>query len=589
MAFDGIVVHSVAKELNGLLTDGRIDKIHQPEKDTVTIAIRTRGGAYRLLLCANPSYPRVHLMSETMENPQNPPMFCMLMRKHIGSGKITLIDQPDFERIIRIHIESYDEMGFLAQKILICELMGKHSNIILTNAEGKIIDSVYHVDFSVSSVRQVLPGLIYTPPPSQDKTNPLLASKDDIKACLTKDSVPLYKRLMDTFSGISPIMAREAVFRACAFTDKSGEDATAEEIDKTAYILWAMLQNIKDGKTAPCTISDAQSGKLIDFNALEITQYEDMAEVISYDSANEAAEAFYIKKSSMQSLKQKSMDLIKFVSSALDRCHRKLQIQNETLQKAKNKDKYKVYGDLITANIYRINQGEKTLICENFYSQECESISIPLKTDLSASKNAQSYYKKYNKEKTAEEETIKQKELNLKEIDYLESVKESIELAESTAEIAMIRRELTEGGYLKNRGGKKQIKKASVPKPMHFVSDDGYDIYVGKNNLQNDYVTLKLSRSTDIWFHTKDIHGSHAIVRTPDAMEVPERTYLQAASIAAYYSKARASKGVPVDYTEVKNVKKPSGAKPGMVIYVNYNTIYTEPDEELVKRLLQDG
>ena len=589
MAFDGMVVHSVVQELASLLTEGRIDKIHQPEKDTVTIGIRTRGGAYRLLLCANPSYPRVHLMSENMENPMSPPMFCMLMRKHIGSGKITKIDQPEFERIIRIHIESYDEMGYLAEKLLICELMGKHSNIILTNAEGKIIDSVYHVDFSVSSVRQILPGLIYTPPPSQEKQNPLAVSKDDIKACLTKDSVPMYKRLMDTYSGISPIMAREAVFRACGFTDKSGEDATAEEIDKTAYIFSQMIENIKDGKLSPCTVSDKESGKLLDFNCLAITQYEDMAEVTEYDSINEASEAFYIKKSSMQSLKQKSMDLIKFVSSSLDRCYRKLQIQNETLQKAQKKDKYKIYGDLITANIYRINQGEKEIVCENFYSDKCESITIPLKTDLSPSQNAQSYYKKYNKEKTAEEESLKQKELNLREIDYLESVKESIKIAESTAEIAMIRSELTEGGYLKNRGGKKQAKKTNMPKPMHFVSDDGYDIYVGKNNLQNDYVTLKLSRSTDIWFHTKDIHGSHAIVRTPDAMEVPDRTYLQAASLAAYYSKARASKSVPVDYTEVKNVKKPSGAKPGMVIYVNYNTIYADPDEELAKRLLQNS
>ena len=585
MAFDGIVVHTIAKELDNLLAGGRIDKIHQPEKDTVTIGIRTKGGAYRLLLCANPSYPRVHLMSNSMENPKNPPMFCMLMRKHIGSGKITKVDQMDFERIIRIHIESYDEMGYLTEKVLICELMGKHSNIILINAEGKIIDSVYHVDLSVSSVRQILPGLIYTSPPSQGKDNPLTASKEDIKSRLTKDSTPLYKRLMDSFSGISPLMAREAVFRATGYTDKSGEDVTSEEIDKTAYIFYMMIQNVAEGRLTPTVVWDKDSGKLIDFNALGIGQFESMADARAFDTINEAAEAFYLKKSAMQSLKQKSYDLMKFVTNSIERCLKKLQIEEETLQKAENMDKYKVYGDLITANIYRLSQGDKSLVCENFYSEQGEEVTIPLKEELTPSQNAQRYYKRYNKEKTAREETLKQKELNLKEIDYLESVREAIELAESSEEISMIRAELTEGGYLKARGGRKLPKKKALPTPMHFVSDDGYDIYVGKNNIQNDYVTLKLSRSTDIWFHTKSIHGSHAIVRTPDAMQVPDRTYMQAAALAAYYSKARASKSVPVDYTEVKNVKKPSGAKPGMVIYVNYNTIYADPDEELAKRL----
>ncbi len=585
MAFDGIVVHTIANELDSLLSGGRIDKIHQPEKDTITLAIRTRNGAYKLLLCANASYPRVHLMSGSMENPKKAPMLCMLMRKHIGSGKILKIEQVDFERIIKIHIESHDEMGYLVHKVLICEIMGKHSNIILTNEDGKIIDSVYHVDLSVSSVRQILPGLIYTPPPSQDKLNPLKAEKEDIKSHLTKDSTPLYKKLMDTYLGISPLMAREAVFRATGCTDLLGEDATSEQIDKTAYIFHMMLQNALEGNLLPQIASEKDLGKLIDFNALGISQYESMANILSFDTVNEAAETFYLKKSSMQSMKQKSSDLMKFVSNSIDRCQKKLQIQEETLEKSKNMDKYKISGDLITANIYRINQGDRELVCTNFYSEDGKEITIALKEELTPSQNAQLYYKKYNKEKTAKEQTLKQKELNLKEIDYLESVKEAIEIAESTDEIAMIRAELTDGGYLRARSSKKDKKKTSVPHPMHFVSDDGYDIYVGKNNIQNDYVTLKLSRSTDIWFHTKSIHGSHAIVCTPDAMQVPDRTYMQAASLAAYYSKARASKSVPVDYTEVKNVKKPSGAKPGMVIYVNYNTIYADPDEELAKRL----
>lgn len=584
MAFDGIVVHAISKELNELLKDGKIDKIYQPEKDTITMTVRTRNGAYKLLLCANPSCARVHLMSGSMENPSSPPMFCMLMRKHLGGGRITEIEQPDFERIIRIHIESYDEMGYISEKQLICEIMGKYSNIILVNKDMKIIDSAYHIDFTVSSVRQILPGLIYTLPPKQDKQNPLSADKEEIKAKLSPNDIPLFKQLMDSFSGISPLMAREAVYRAAGFTDISGQAATGEQIDRTAYIFSKMIENTKEGVYTPTVAADRESGKLLDFNALPITQFETLADTTVYETVNEAAEAFYLKKSSMHSLKQKSGDLMKFVNNNIERCQKKLQIENETLEKAKGKDKYKIYGDLITANIYRITQGMKHIECENFYSENCETVKIPLKDDLTPSKNAQNYYKKYTKEKTAEEETKKQKELNLKEIDYLESIKEAIELAESGAEISLIRDELAEQGYLKNRGGKKQKKKA-LPTPMHFVSEDGYDIYVGKNNTQNDYVTLKLSRSTDIWFHTKSIHGSHAIIKTSNAMEVPDRTYLQAASLAAYYSKARSSKSVPVDYTEVKNVKKPSGAKPGMVIYVNYNTLYVDPDEELIKKL----
>ena len=584
MAYDGIVVNAITQELGEVLTDGRIDKIHQPEKDTILISVRTRNGGYRLLLCANPSCARVHLASSGMENPMTPPMFCMLLRKHIGSGKITRIEQPDFERIIRIHIESYDELGDLSEKVLICELMGKHSNIILINKDGKIIDSVYHIDLSVSSVRQILPGLIYTAPPAQDKLNPTEYSKDDVKKRLMPDDSPLYKQLLDTYSGISPLMAREAVYRACGDIDKIASDASGEETDKTAYVFSKMMENTAKGEFEPCMVSDSESGKLIDFNALAITQYESLGEVTFFETVNEAAEAFYYQKSSMQSLKQKGSDLMKFVNNNLERCLKKLQLEKEILEKAKKKEKYKIYGDLITANIYRINPGDKVLECQNFYSEGMENVKIPLNEDLTPSKNAQKYYTKYTKQKTAEAETEKQKELNLKEIDYLESVKEAIELAESGAEIALIREELTDQGYLRQRYSKRPKKKA-LPTPMHFVSDDGYDIYVGKNNTQNDYVTFKLSRSTDIWFHTKSIHGSHTIIRTPDAMEVPDRTYLQAASIAAYYSRARSSKSVPVDYTEVKNVKKPNGAKPGMVIYVDYNTIYANPDEELVKRL----
>lgn len=585
MAFDGMVINALCAELNEVLCDGKIDKIHQPERSTLTINIRTKSGGYRLLICANPSCARIHLMTGTMENPTSPPMFCMLLRKHLSGGKITFIEQPDFERIVKIHIENYDEMGYLSEKILICELMGKYSNIILVNDKYKILDSVYHVDFNVSSVRQVLPGLIYTAPPEQGKVNPLLCEKQEIKNMLVNNDVPLCKQIMEKFKGISPLAARETVYRATDGKDFDGIDVSSEELDKAGYILYSMIQNLINGQYTPCAVSDKESKKLLDFNVFNITQYEDMAEISIFESVNEAAEFFYLKKSQMQNMKQKSADLTKFVNNNLERCRKKLQIQNETLQKVAKRDKYKMYGDLITANIYRLKQGMKSFECENFYSDDNSSVIIPLKEELSPSQNAQKYYVKYTKEKTAEEEIHKQKELNLKEIDYLESVKESIAVAESGADISMIREELSEQGYLKQRHLGKNVKKKTIIEPLHFISDDGYDIYVGKNNKQNDYVTLKLSRSTDIWFHTKNVHGAHVIVKTSNAMEVPESTYLQAASLAAYYSKGRGALSVEVDYTEVKNVKKPSGAKPGMVIYVDYNTINAKPDEELANRL----
>lgn len=588
MALDGIVISALTNEINQKLSGGRIDKIHQPERDELIISVRTFTGAYKLLICANASFPRIHITESKKENPDKPPMFCMLLRKHIGGGKILSVAQEGFERIVKIAVESYDELGFLSVKYLIVEIMGKHSNIILTDAEGKILDCVFHVDITVSSVRQVLPGLPYEAPPSQGKKNPLEADKTDILYSLSHDDLPLWKQLMNAYSGISPLVAREAVYRAIGMCDISGPECDRDDLEKVSVNFKAIIDDIKEGTYNPCIITDKESKKPIDFCSIDIAQYSQSAYVDHFASVNEAVETFYIKKASAESLRQKSGDMMKFLNTSLERCAKKLQIQNETLKSAGKRDRYKMYGDLITANIYMIEQGMKEVKVINFYSPEAEEIVIPLKTDLTPSKNAQRYYTKYNKEKTAEAETLKQKKFNEEEIDYLESVKEAVMKAETKAEIDQIRDELIEQGYLKNKGRLPKRKKPEIPTPMHFISDDGYHIYVGKNNKQNDYVTLKLGRSTDIWFHTKGIHGSHTIVKTEDAMEVPERTYLQAAALAAYYSKGRSSQSVPVDYTEVKNVKKPAGAKPGMVIYVSYNTLYVTPDEEEALRLKQE-
>ncbi len=585
MAFDGIVISALCKECEEKLKGARIDKIHQPEKDELIISLRTFKGAEKLLICVNPSFPRFHLTNVSKDNPEKPPMFCMLLRKHLSGGKILYIKQSEFERIVKIGIECYDEMGFLSEKVLIVEIMGKHSNIILTNKEGKILDSIIHVDLSVSSIRQVLPSFPYEEPPKQDKENPVGKSKDEILNVLKSQDAPVWKILMEKFQGISPVFAREAVYRAIGHTEVLSSETDDKELSDVSLNFYSMMEDIRLGEYKYVVINDTETGKMLDFCALDISQYGTGAKSETFASMSEAVENFYVKKATRESLKQKCADISKTVASNLDRCRKKLQIQNETLIKAEKREKYKIYADLITANIYRIKQGDEKVSLVNFYSENGEEITINLKPELSPSKNAQAYYKKYNKEKKAEEETLRQKELNLAEIDYLESVQEAISLVETNAEIIQIRDELIEEGYLKNKGRLLKKKKKESVSPMHFVSDDGYDIYVGKNNKQNDYVTLKLARSTDLWFHTKGIHGSHVIVKTDDAMKVSDETYLLAARLSAYYSKGRKSESVAVDYTEVKNVKKPSGAKPGMVIYANYNTLYVTPDEIEIERL----
>ncbi len=585
MALDGVAIAALVDELNKACTGGRVDKIHQPDSNEIIIHLRSLGNNLKLLLCANPSFPRVHITQAIKENPAQPPMFCMLLRKHLSGGKIVGFEQVGFERIIKINIESSDELGYMSQKSLIIEIMGKHSNIILTDTNGKILDSIYRVDITVSSVRQILPGLTYELPPSQGKANPLVAGEEEIAACMDNSETELKTMLMNSFSGISPLVASEIVFRATGSTDTRGCDTVADVRLRTARCFLYCLDKIRSRHFCPTVLINAQSGKMMDYSAIPITLYGELAKTEQYDTMSQALDSFYTKKAANEAMKQKSGDLLKFVNNNIDRCRKKLQMQNETLMKVAKRDKYKMYGDLVTANIYRIVQGMESIEVDNFYSDKCEKIFIPLQQDLTPSQNAQRYYKRYNKDKTAESQTQKQKELNLTEIEYLESVQTAIVNAETVAEINQIRDELTEQKYLRNRDKLKKSKKAQIPTPMHFVSSDGYDIYVGKNNKQNDYVTLKLSRSTDIWFHTKLIHGSHVIVKTNDAQTVPDNTYLEAAVLAAYYSKGRGGENVPVDYTEVKNVKKPSGAKPGMVIYVSYNTLYVNPDEKLIECL----
>ncbi len=571
MALDALGVRCLAKEINAIAEDGRIDKIHQPEKDEITLGIRTRTGNYTLVLSAGSANPRVHFTDKKKKNPVSAPLFCMLLRKHLSGAKIKQVRQVAFERIIVIDAESYDELGDLTLKHLIIEIMGRHSNIILTNPQMRIIDSVKHVDITVSSVRQVLPGITYEPPPAQDKIPLSEYTGEELSFSVGM----LSKSLIGAISGISPLTAREIIYEAYGVADMH----TGELTDK--YKLYnaieAFRRKMENNEFSPCIIKDNAAKKIVDFSSVDIKQYEGLMEIEKYETLNSLLDSFYTERDALERMKQKSADVTKLLATLLERAYKKRLILDGTINDAKNKDTYKMYGDLLTANVYAIESGAKIAELDNFYDPEYKKVKINLDEGLTAAENAQRYYKKYNKSKTAEIEAKLQQQENDFKIEYLESTLCSLDNCVSEDDINAIRQELAEEGYLKKAFGgknKKQIKS----KPMHFISADGFHIYVGKNNTQNDELTLKFANSGDLWFHTKQIHGSHVIIKLGIDKDVPDSTILQAAQLAAYYSKARESNQVPVDYTTVKNVKKPKGAKPGMVVYDFYNTVYVTPE-----------
>jgi len=588
MPLDGIVVSCLSYELNNRLIDSRIEKIYQPEKDELILLVRGKGKNERLLLSASSNNPRIHFTNISKANPDTPPMFCMLLRKHLTGGRITNIVQPNFERILQINIESYNEMGDLTTKKLILEIMGRHSNIILVDASDKIIDSIKHVDISVSSVRQVLPGLKYEFPPSQGKHNPVKCSKDAFIDMLYNESegIKIDKFLVNSFTGISPLIAREICFLAFHNTDLYVGDLNRNDKEDICNQFFNVFDKVKNAVFQPVILSDSETKKVVDFSAIFITQYSNR-NIIPYDSINEVLDTFYTMRDAQERLKQKSTDLLKIISNNLDRCKKKLSIQQQKMREVENREQFKIYGDLITANIYRISQGMSNIELENFYDESCPVISVPLNPEYTPSRNAQEYYLKYTKAKNAAKMVSEQMKLNLEEIEYLESAYDLLSRAESEKDINDIRTELEEQGYVKSKMKAKSKKTEAPSQPLRFISSDGFEILVGRNNKQNDYLTLRASKENDLWFHTKNIPGSHTVVKVNNKNDIPESTIFEAAVLAAYHSKGKASANVAVDYTKVKNVKKPSGAKPGMVIYENYKTVYVTPDEELVRKLKQ--
>ncbi len=576
MALDAVAVKALVAELECLI-GGRVDKVHQPERDEIAIGVRTYDTSYKLLISASPAHPRIHLTSHSKSNPKTAPLFCMLLRKHLASGRITGITQVGFERIIKITVESYDELGDYTEKSLYVEIMGRHSNIILVNNEGRIIDSIKRIDESMSSVREILPGGLYELPPVQSKTALLDWETENNIDFLGTQKVD--KAIISQVAGISPLTAREMVYSVFGTTDVLSDAVNTNRYAMLKLEISKLKSRTENNDFEPCMLEDTQTGKLVEFSAIPIEQYETLAKVVKYESMSELVDEFYYKRDVAERMRQKTADLVKLLNNHAERIAKKMSILRATLSDAEKIDTYREYADLITANIYRIHEGHKSVELENYFDENMSTVKITLDPSLSPSQNAQKYYKKYNKSKTALKEAQKQLEQSAEELEYIESTLAMVETADRLEDVSAIRRELASEGYIKKSTNAQRKQKAEQSKPMHFVSSDGFDIYVGRNNTQNDYLTLKLANSSDLWFHTKDIHGSHTVIKLGLDKDVPKQTILEAAALAAYYSKARESSQVPVDYTTIKNVKKPNGAKPGMVIYEHYNTVYITPKQ----------
>ena len=456
--------------------------------------------------------------------------------------------------------------------------MGRHSNIILTDSDGRVIDSIKRIDSTVSSVRQILPGGLYESVPKQDKI--ALADWSTDSDINIKVPRKLDKCIIGAVSGISPLVAREIVYNVFGTTDVFTDSVNTNKLAMLKIELVKLADKVRENNFSPCMISDPVTGKLLDFSAVNINQYESLATVTHYDNMSTLLDEFYYMRDMNDRMRQKTADLTKLLNNHAERVSKKITILGKTLSDAENMDTYRMYADLITSNIYAIKEGQKSVELINYFDENMGTVKITLDPSLSPSANAQKYYKKYNKAKTALKEAQRQIKLSKEDLEYINSTLAMLETADRIEDVNAIRNELKEEGYIKVASSARKQKEAAS-KPMHFVSSDGFDIYVGRNNTQNDYLTLKLANSSDLWFHTKDIHGSHTVIKLGLDKDVPKRTILEAAQLAAYYSKARESSQVPVDYTEIKNVKKPNGAKPGMVIYEHYNTIYVTPSGKI--------
>ncbi len=576
MAFDGITIANITKELNDKLTGGRIRKIAQPENDELLLTIKSESGNYRLLLSASASLPLIYLTENNKPSPMTAPNFCMLLRKHIENGRILNISQPGLERIIRMEIEHLDELGDLRHKTLIVEIMGKHSNLIFCDENDRIIDSIKHVSLQMSSVREVLPGRTYFIPVTQEKADPLSLTPEDFSALIGSKSTKLAKALYTSYTGISPVAANEVVFRSGLHTEMSGNALSEIEMLHFYKTFSYFMDDVKSGNFAPQIIYNGKTP--VEFSSLPLTMYDDLKKV-SNESISAILETFYAERNTVTRIRQRSVDLRKIVQTALERSRKKYDLQEKQLDDTQKRDTYRIYGELLTTYGYSARPNAKSLTVLNYYTNE--EISIPLDPQLTALENAKKYFDKYSKLKRTYEAVSKLLEETSNEVQHLDSISTALDIALSEEDLTQIKEELMEYGYIKKRHpGSKKPKITS--KPFHYLSSDGYHMYVGKNNFQNEELTFQFASGNDWWFHAKGVPGSHVIVKTDGAEEMPDRTFEEAGRLAAYYSQHRGNEKVEIDYIQKKHVKKPKGGKPGFVVYyTNYSLIIDSDISEL--------
>ena len=578
MPLDAICLQAVVEELRPQLLNLRIDKVQQPARDQVILLLR---GNKRLLLNAGANAPRIQLTETARDNPAEPPMFCMLLRKHLVGARVAGITQPLLERLVRLELDITDDFGQPGKRTLVLEAMGRRSNLILLDGEGRIIDCMRRVDADMSAQRQVLPGLYYEPPASVGRLPVTEESEEGFrqKLAAANPERQLDAFLLDSYFGISPLMARELAFRTAG-----ASDARLLELNETGRTnfwreIYQFSDAIKENKFTPIMLK--KEGSPEEFACFPILQYGGLLEPERFDSFSALLDSFYEQRERQERVRQRGADLIRTATTARDRLQRKLAMQEKDYAATQDRDRLRICGDLITSNLYRMARGQSKLVCENFYDENCAETTIQLDPLLTPQQNAAKYYKRYTKAKTAEKYLREQMEFARRDAEYLESVLEEISHAETEQDFIDIRNELRDAGFLRKQG-KKEIKRAA--KPRGFRTTSGFRVLVGRNNRQNDQLTCKEADHRDLWFHTQKIHGSHVILCT-EGREVDDDTIVEVAKLAAYYSQSRESGNVPVDYTMVKNVKKPAGARPGMVIYKTCRTVNVTPDEALVKRL----
>ena len=585
MPLDGIFLNQLKNEIADVIVGGRVDKVHQPAKETIVLAMRAQAGNHKLLISASASNPRLHFTSLPQDNPKSPPMFCMLMRKHLANAKLVEIRQIGLDRILHLRFETVNEFGDKVVMTLAVEIMGRHSNIILVGPDNKVVDSIKRISDEMSRVRPVLPGMSYTLVPAPDRLSIFTAAPTEIAERIKcAPGLPLSKALLGVLEGMSPLVCREVAHNVTRGGDTVVSELTGEQEMRLKFYLSQLSDTLREGKAHPVMLVDA-AGKPKDFSYIDLNQYGHTLVCRAYDTYSGLLDSFYSERDRIDRMHQRGADLLKLLVNLSDRTARKLSTQREELKTSTEREKLKIYGDLINSNLYALEKGQNTARVQNYYEEGCPEIEIPLDVRLTPAQNAQRYYAQYRKADTAEKKLRALIAQGEAELAYFDTVFDELARASLESELSAIRSELAGEGYVRSTM-RRGMKEERLP-PLKFISDDGFTILCGRNNLQNDRLTLKDSRNGDIWFHTQKIPGSHIVIIT-EGREVPNRTLEQAAVIAAWHSKARESGKVPVDYTQIRNVRKHPANKPGLVLYEPYQTAIVEPDRALVERLAQN-